>query len=162
MKRKSLQGNLCAIARALDSIGDWWSLLIIRDAAAGLGRFSEFQRSLGIPKNILSARLKAMTEQDIMEVAPAADGSAYQEYVLTQKGEALLPIIVALGQWGAEYLFEPGELGSIPLDAKKKRPLKKLEMRSEDGRLLHPKDVLVPRLQVMNQSRSLTEAEKIE
>ena len=50
MKRKSFEGNLCAIARALDSIGDWWSLLIIRDATAGVGRFSEFQRSLGIPQ----------------------------------------------------------------------------------------------------------------
>jgi DNA-binding HxlR family transcriptional regulator len=150
MKRKSFEGNLCAIARALDSIGDWWSLLIIRDATAGIGRFSEFQRSLGIPKNILSARLKDMVEQEIMEVVPASDGSAYQEYALTKKGQNLLPVLVALGQWGAEYLFEPKELGSIPLDAKKKRPLKKLEMRSEDGRLLQPEDVLVPRVVFLN------------
>jgi DNA-binding HxlR family transcriptional regulator len=150
MKRKSFEGNLCAIARSLDSIGDWWSLLIVRDAAAGIGRFSEFQRSLGIPKNVLSTRLKAMVEQGIMEAAPAADGSAYQEYVLTQKGEALLPVLIALGQWGAEYLFEPKEVGSIPLDAKKKRPLKKLEMLSEDGRVLQPKDVMVPRLVFMS------------
>ena len=150
MKRKSLEGNLCAIARALDEIGDWWSLLIIRDATAGIGRFSEFQRSLGIPKNILSTRLKSMVEQGVMEVVPASDGSAYQEYVLTSKGEALLPVLVALGQWGAEFLFEPGERGSIPLDAKKKRPLTRLEMVSEDGRHLHPKDVLVPRIVFMN------------
>jgi DNA-binding HxlR family transcriptional regulator len=150
MKRKSFEGNLCAIARALDEIGDWWSLLIIRDATAGIGRFSEFQRSLGIPKNILSGRLKSMVEQGVMEVVPASDGSAYQEYVLTKKGEALLPVLVALGQWGAEYLFGHKELGSIPLDAKKKRPLKQLEMVSEDGRVLHPKDVLVPRIVFMN------------
>jgi hypothetical protein len=91
-----------------------------------------------------------MVEQGIMEAAPAADGSAYQEYVLTQKGEALLPVLIALGQWGAEYLFEPKEVGSIPLDAKKKRPLKKLEMLSEDGRVLQPKDVMVPRLVFMS------------
>ncbi|MFZ4877490.1 winged helix-turn-helix transcriptional regulator [Janthinobacterium sp. Mn2066] len=150
MKRKSLQGNLCAIARSLDAIGDWWSLLIIRDAAAGIGRFSEFQRSLGIPKNILSSRLKTMTEQGILEVVPASDGSAYQEYILTQKGVALLPVLVALGQWGADHLFEPKEMGSIPLDARKKRPLKKLEMWSEDGRLLQPEDVLLPRIVSMN------------
>lgn len=150
MKRKSFEGNLCAIARSLDSIGDWWSLLIVRDAAAGIGRFSEFQRSLGIPKNILSARLKAMVEQAIMEVVPAADGSAYQEYVLTEKGEALLPVLVALGQWGADFMFEPKEIGSIPLDAKKKRPLRKIEMISEDGRVLMPKDVMVPRLVFMS------------
>lgn len=150
MKRKSLEGNLCTIARALDEIGDWWSLLIIRDATAGVGRFSEFQRSLGIPKNILSARLKAMVEQGTMDVVPASDGSAYQEYVLTRKGEALLPVLVALGQWGAEHLFGPKEVGSIPLDARRKRPLKRLEMISEDGRVLHPKDVIVPRMVFMN------------
>ena len=150
MKRKSFEGNLCAIARALDSIGDWWSLLIIRDATAGVGRFSEFQRSLGIPKNILSGRLKSMVEQGIMEIVPASDGSAYQEYTLTEKGEALLPVLVALGQWGGEYLYESKELGSLPLDAKKKRPLRKLELRSEDGRLLQPKDVLVSRVITMN------------
>jgi DNA-binding HxlR family transcriptional regulator len=150
MKRKSFEGNLCAIARALDAIGDWWSLLIIRDATAGIVRFSEFQRSLGIPKNILSTRLKSMVEQEVMEIVPASDGSAYQEYVLTRKGEALLPTLVALGQWGDEYLFEPKELSSIPLDAKKKRPIQKLEMRSEDGRVLHPKDILVPRIVFTN------------
>src|ERR1700709_261565 len=100
MKRKSFEGNLCAIARALDAIGDWWSLLIIRDATAGIGRFSEFQRSLGIPGNILSARLKLLLEQGVMEVVPASVGSAYNEYVLTEKGEALLPVLLALGQWG--------------------------------------------------------------
>jgi DNA-binding HxlR family transcriptional regulator len=149
MKRKSFEGNLCTIARSLDSIGDWWSLLIVRDAAAGIGRFGEFQRSLGIPKNILSTRLKSLVEKGIMEVAPAADGSAFQEYVLTQMGEDLLPVLIALGQWSAEYLFEPKEPGSIPLDAKKKRPLKKLQMISEDGRVLGPKDVMVPRLVFM-------------
>jgi DNA-binding HxlR family transcriptional regulator len=150
MKRKSFEGNLCTIARSLDSIGDWWSLLIVRDAAAGIGRFSEFQRSLGIPKNILSTRLKTMVEQGIMEIGPAADGSAYQEYALTPMGEALLPVLIALGQWGAEYLFGPKEAGSIPLDAKNTRPLKKLQMISEDGRVLGPKDVMVPRLVFMN------------
>lgn len=149
MKRKSLEGNLCAIARSLDSIGDWWSLLIIRDAAAGIGRFTEFQRSLGIPKNILSTRLKSMIDQDILEVVPASDGSAYQEYILTKKGEALFPVLVALGQWGAAYLFEPKEAGSIPLDARKKRPIKNLEMWSEDGRRLQPQDILVPRVVIM-------------
>jgi DNA-binding HxlR family transcriptional regulator len=71
MKRKSFEGDLCAIARALDLIGDWWTLLIIRDAVAGIGRFSEFQRNLGIPKNMLSGRLKSMKEQGLLEAVPA-------------------------------------------------------------------------------------------
>lgn len=65
MKRKSLQGNACPVARTLDLIGDWWSLLIIRDALDGIRRFNDFQKSLDIAKNMLSARLKGLVEQGI-------------------------------------------------------------------------------------------------
>lgn len=141
MKRKSLEGNQCTIARSLDVIGDWWSLLIIRDAMAGHRRFGEFQKSLGLAKNILTIRLKSMIENGIMENVPASDGSAYLEYVLTEKGRALLPVFIALGQWSAEFLFEAGEEGAIWRDAEKKRPLSKLELRSEEGRLLKLEDI---------------------
>src|SRR5262249_53577633 len=86
MRRTSLAHAECPIARALDAIGDWWSLLIIRDALLGLRRFGEFQRSLGLAKNILTVRLRALVDRGILEMAPASDGSAYQEYVLTPKG----------------------------------------------------------------------------
>jgi DNA-binding HxlR family transcriptional regulator len=124
-------------------IGDWWSLLIIRDALYGVTRFSDFQRNLGMAKNILTTRLKTMVAQGIMEVAPASDGSAYQEYVLTEKGQALLPVLVALGQWGGDFLFKPGEPRSVSVDAENGRPLKRLEVRSEDGRPLGFRDVVV-------------------
>ena len=75
MKRKSLEGSLCAIARSLDLIGDWWSLLIVRDALAGIRRFVDFQRSLGAPKNILTARLKTLVAQGILELAPTRRGA---------------------------------------------------------------------------------------
>ena len=143
MKRKSMEGNICPIARSLDIVGDWWSLLIIRDAMNGLRRFSEFQRNLGMAKNILSTRLKTLVEQGIMTIEPASDGSAYQEYVLTEKGKALLPVLAALGQWGAEHLFDSGEYCSVLLDARNKRPLRKMEMLSEDGRTLRNEDVTV-------------------
>ena len=146
MKRKSLDGDVCAVARSLDIIGDWWSLLIIRDALSGLRRFGEFQRSLGAAKNILTTRLKALVGEGILETAPASDGSAYQEYLITEKGRALLPVLVALGQWGSEYLFEPEEVRSVPVDARKGRPLAKLAMRSQDGRALDLDDVVVTRL----------------
>jgi streptomycin 3"-adenylyltransferase len=119
MRRKSFDAAPCPVARSLDVIGDWWSLLIIRDALNGLTRFSEFHRSLGMAKNILTVRLKAMVAQEIMEVAPASGGTAYQEYVLTKKGQALLPVLTALGQWGDNYLFAPGEPRSVSIDAKK-------------------------------------------
>jgi DNA-binding HxlR family transcriptional regulator len=106
VRRKSLGGADCPIARSLDAIGDWWSLLIIRDAFLGLRRFGEFQRNLGLAKNILTVRLRTLVALGILEVGPASDGSAYHEYVLTQKGRDLLPVLVALRQWGDDHLFE--------------------------------------------------------
>lgn len=100
MKRKSLEDALCPVARTLDVIGDWWSLLIVRDAFDGMRRFSEFQKGLGMAKNILSSRLRTLVAHGILEIAPASDGSAYQEYILTDKGRALFPVIVGLRQWG--------------------------------------------------------------
>ena len=89
------------------SIGDWWSLLIIRDAFLGIRRFSEFQKNIGLAKNILTVRLRALVEHGILTTAPASDGSAYQEYVLTPKGRGLFPILVALRQWSEEFSGEP-------------------------------------------------------
>lgn len=145
LRRKSFETAVCPVARSLDVIGDWWSLLIIRDALNGVRRFSEFQRNLGLAKNILTTRLKTMVAQGIMEVAPASDGSAYQEYVLTEKGQRLLPVLVALGQWGSDFLFESGEPRSVSVDAKHGRPLSRLEVRSEDGRPLDFQEIVVER-----------------
>jgi len=117
MRRKSFEGDACPIARSLDVVGDWWTLLIVREALAGVTRFSGFQRNLGAAKNILSARLKALVAQGIMSTAPAADDGAHQDYRLTDKGRALLPVLVALAQWGKSNLFEPGERCLEPLDA---------------------------------------------
>ena len=126
----------CPIARSLDSIGDWWSLLIIRDAFLGIRRFSEFQKNIGLAKNILTVRLRALVEHGILTTAPASDGSAYQEYVLTPKGRGLFPILVALRQWSEEFSGEPKGFPTLLVDREKGRPVRKLELRAEDGRLL--------------------------
>jgi DNA-binding HxlR family transcriptional regulator len=146
VKRKSLQGDLCPIARTLDAIGDWWSLLIIRDALIGTRRFSQFQKNLGVAKNILTVRLRSLVAQGILEVQPASDGSAYQDYVPTAKARALFPVLVALRQWGEEYAFKPGETCSSLVDRKNGLPLGKLQIRAQDGRLLDQTDtkVVVP------------------
>ncbi|EJN22235.1 winged helix-turn-helix transcriptional regulator [Pseudomonas sp. GM80] len=141
MKRKSLQGAACPVARTLDLIGDWWSLLIIRDALEGIRRFSDFQKNLDIAKNMLSARLKGLAEQGILQTVPAADGGAHKEYVLTERGKALQTVIVALSQWGGEFMYAPGEPGSVMVDAQNRQPLRKLELVAEDGRVLTPQDV---------------------
>jgi DNA-binding HxlR family transcriptional regulator len=136
VKRTSLAANDCPVARALDIIGDWWSLLIIRDALIGHRRFGEFQKSLGLAKNILTTRLRTLVDQGILEMAPASDGSAYQEYVPTAKGRGTFPILVALRQWTEEFDEHPEEISTLLVDRDRGRPVKKLELHASDGRLL--------------------------
>jgi DNA-binding HxlR family transcriptional regulator len=146
VKRTSLEGDACPIARALDAIGDWWSLLIIRDALLGRRRFGEFQRSLGLAKNILSARLRNLVERGILATEPASDGSVYRDYVPTAKGRGLFPILVALRQWSEEFDERPQEIATILVDRSNGRPVRKLVLYAEDGRVLAPADTtLKPR-----------------
>ncbi len=137
VKRVSLWDAGCPVARALDVIGDWWSLLIIRDAFDGVRRFTEFQTGLGIAKGMLATRLRDLTERGILETAPASDGTAYREYVLTEKGRGLFLVIVALRQWGEDHLYRPGQPKSSLLDIKTSTPVARLELRAQDGRRLN-------------------------
>lgn len=91
---------ICPVARFLDAIGDRWSLLIVRDAFDGSRRFGDFQRELGVARNILTDRLRRLVDAGVLELQPASDGSSYQEYVLTAAGEQLFPVVVAMRQWG--------------------------------------------------------------
>jgi len=134
MKRTSFAKDRCPVARSVEAVGDWWSLLIVRDAFTGKKRFGEFQKSLGVAKNILAARLKKLVTDGVLELAPASDGSAFKEYALTAKGRGLLPVIAALGQWGCDG-------SEFLLVDRKKGKLVKLELRAEDGRNLAPDDV---------------------
>ena len=146
VKRTSFERDDCPIARSLDAIGDWWSMLIIREALFGVSRFGEFQKRLGLAKNILTVRLRALVDQGILKTAPASDGSAYQEYLLTPKGRGVFPILVALRQWSEEFDERPEEIATILVDREKGKPVRKLELYSQDGRLLSAGDIaLKPR-----------------
>lgn len=140
MKRTSLESEHCAVARSLDILGDWWTLLIVRDALSGLRRFGEFQRSLGAAKNILTTRLRTLVAQGILETAPV-EGSAYQEYLLTQKGRDLVPVLIALGQWSSAHVFKPDEISFVPVDEKHRQPLKPLQIQDSSGRVLQLDEV---------------------
>jgi DNA-binding HxlR family transcriptional regulator len=143
VKRTNLANNGCPIARSLNVIGDWWSLLIIRDALLGRRRFGEFQKSLGLAKNILTQRLRMLVDEGILKMEPASDGSAYQEYVLTRKGRGIHPILVALRQWAEEFDERPETIATVLVDRDKGRPVRKLALYSEDGRLLDAADTAV-------------------
>ena len=146
VKRTSFEGDGCPVARSLEAIGDWWTLLIIREALLGVRRFGEFQSKLGMAKNILSARLRSMLDHGILATAPASDGSAYQEYLLTPKGHGTFPILVALRQWSEKFDAHPEEIATILVDREKGKPVRQLELHALDGRLLAAGDIaLKPR-----------------
>ncbi|MFD4630140.1 winged helix-turn-helix transcriptional regulator [Streptomyces sp. NPDC058284] len=141
--RTRFDDSECPVARSVDAIGDWWSLLIVRDAFDGSRRFGEFQRSLGVAKNILATRLRTLVDGGVLASVPASDGSAYREYVLTPKGKALFPVIVALRQWGEQHFFAPDEPHSQLVDRRREQRLRPLEVLSADGRRLNPDDTTV-------------------
>ncbi|UPY94751.1 helix-turn-helix domain-containing protein [Pectobacterium sp. 21LCBS03] len=146
VKRKSLKEDACPVARALDVVGDRWALLIIRDAFDNRRRFGDFQRSLGVAKNILIDRLRTLVEEGILSVQPVSEGSAYQEYILTPKGEQLFPLVVALRQWGEQQLFAEGEPHSLLLDKHTGQPLQTMLPHSAEGQLVVGQDTFVQKV----------------
>ena len=103
MKRKSLCTANCPIARTLDVIGDWWSLLIVRDAFLGVRRFEQFQASLGIARNVLTDRLNRLVDEGILERVRYSERPERYEYRLTRKGRDLHLALTGLRQWGDKY-----------------------------------------------------------
>lgn len=142
----SLKGEPCPVARCVNLIGDRWSLLIVRDAFDGMRRFGDFQKSLGVARNILSDRLKKLVDADVLEMQDASDGTAYQEYVLTAKGESLFPVVVALRQWGEHNLFESGERHSLLIDKNTGQQIPFMAPVTADGKVLNASDTQVQKV----------------
>jgi DNA-binding HxlR family transcriptional regulator len=141
-----MSGDACPVARTVDVVGDRWSLLILRDAFDGVRRFGEFQRNLGIARNMLTDRLRMLVDAGVLAVAPASDGSAYQEYVLTEKGGELFPMIVAMQQWGEAHLFAPGEAHSTLVERRSGRQVVAMTPRTHGGRPLRHEDTAVRKI----------------
>ncbi len=136
----------CPVARSLDVVGDRWTLLIVRDAFDGVRRFSDFQRQLGVARNILADRLRRLVEGGILTTQAAGSGSAYQEYVLTDAGKRLFPVVVALRQWGEQHLFAPDEPHSELIEKKTGMQVGLMAVWSEDGSVLEPEATEVRKL----------------
>lgn len=145
-KRVSFWDAGCPVARALDVIGGWWSLLIIRDAFDGVRRFSEFYTSLGIAKSTLATQLRDLVSRGILETAPASDGSAYQEYVLTEKGQGLFLVIVALRQWGENHLYDADAPRSLLVDTETGNKVAPLKLYAQNGQALAWSDTKVKKI----------------
>ena len=106
MKRTSLAGMDCSMANALDQVGEWWSLLIVRDAFFGFTRFEQFQTRLGIARNVLADRLETLVRNGILERTPYQERPPRHDYRLTEKGRALYPVLMTLRQWGDRWVTE--------------------------------------------------------
>lgn len=141
MRRTSFSDMSCSIARCLEQVGDWWTLLIIREALSGTRRFGEFQAHLGIAPNVLTARLQSLVHHGILQAAAASENGRVLDYRLTDKGRDLFPVIVALLQWGDRHAPAPEGPPVQLVDREQGRPIALLQVRSEDGRVLGPRDV---------------------
>lgn len=153
MRRTSMGEAICPVARSLDEIGDWWTILIVRDAFHGKKRFGEFQTSLGLAKNILSVRLRKLIAHGILEKRASSDASARGEYHLTEKGRELRLVLAAIRQWGEDHLFAEGEPMMVTHD-RVNRPIARLRLMDQDGRPLAPGEIIVTEGRKRTGSRS--------
>lgn len=144
--------SACPVARALYVVGDRWSLLIVRDAFDGVTRFGDFVDSLGIARNVLTSRLLALGEAGVMTTSPASDGSPYQDYVLTEAGRQLFPLILSLRQWGEDQLYRPGEPHSRLVERAGGRLVPRQQVFGTEGQILQPDQTVVRKLRSEGQT----------
>jgi DNA-binding HxlR family transcriptional regulator len=137
MRRKSFGNMQCPIARSLERVGEWWSILILRDASLGLTRFDEFQESLGIAPNILTRRLKALVEAGLLERRRYSERPPRDEYVLTQAGRDFRPVLWALLAWGNKH-FAPEGASVVIVDTQTGAEADPVLIDRNSGRTLVP------------------------
>ncbi|MBS8239908.1 transcriptional regulator [Marinobacter lipolyticus] len=144
MARKRFDDSNCSVARALNEVGDWWSLLIVLHAMHGTRRFVDFQQELGIARNILCDRLARLVDNEVLRKVDVGEHGSRFEYRLTEKGRDLFPIVIALRQWGDKWNPAPDQ---TPLDLRDRetgRTILPVDVRDADGKPLTVRDVFVP------------------
>ncbi|WP_329199767.1 winged helix-turn-helix transcriptional regulator [Streptomyces sp. NBC_01435] len=118
-QRTSLADADCAIAQALDVVGDWWTLLIVRDTARGVHRFDALQEELGVSRKVLTERLRLLVDAGVLSREPYQDRPPRYEYRLTRRGRALLPVLIALQDWGDTWVLGDGETMATAAESSK-------------------------------------------
>jgi DNA-binding HxlR family transcriptional regulator len=141
MRRKTFARMNCSIARALELVGEWWTMLILREAFLGTRRFHDFQCNLGIARNILSARLKKLVARGILERVSGADGGRRLEYRLTDKGRDFFPVLMALMQWGDRWVAGSDRAPIKVVDLMSGGEIAEIQVTTHDGKPLRPGDV---------------------
>lgn len=141
MQRKSFSDMKCSIARSLEEVGEWWSLLIVRECTQGSVRFDEIQAELGIARNILTSRLERLIELNIIERFPLEDRPKTNGYRLTEKGEDLYPVLVTLMQWGDRWLSPEGKPPTALVSEATGAPVEPVKVRDKKGNTLSFRDI---------------------
>jgi len=144
VRRKSLGRSQCPIARSLERVGEWWSILILRDALNGLTRFDEFEKSLGIAPNMLTRRLKSLVEAGLLERHRYSRRPPRYEYRLSERGRDFRPVLIALLAWGNAH-FAPEGASVVVTSRKSGRVAVPILVDGTTGRPLTHRDyVLAP------------------
>ena len=141
VKRCRLANKECSIARAMEVVGDRWSILLLREAYYGVKRFDEFQYYLGVAPNIFSTRLKKFVDPGMMTRVPLPEHGGRYEYVLTEKGRDFFPAYLALKKWGDDWLAEPAGPQVVFRDRAGGRPIEYPALLSSGGKPLQLEDV---------------------
>lgn len=134
MARTHFDDQNCAIAQAAEVLGDGWTLLILREAFFGMRRFGDFERALGLAKNVLTARLDHLVEHGLMTKQPIETGGRRCEYVLTEKGFDLITVFTALRDWSNRWIFGEGNEPLRLLDDRTGKPVPPLLLRDRRGK----------------------------
>ena len=133
----------CSVARALEVIGDWWTLLVIREAMLGTRRFADFAAELPIARNVLTRRLAHLVARGVLaRVDRGVHGRRY-EYELTPMGKDLATVMTALRQWGDRWVFGPGREPLLVIDKRTGRPIPRLRITGDDGAPIAGRDLEV-------------------
>jgi len=135
MERKSFGNMQCPVARTLERVGEWWSILILRDALHGLTRFDQFQKSLDIAPNMLTRRLNALVESGLLERRRYSEHPPRYEYVLTERGRDFRPVLWALIAWGNRH-FAPEGPSVIVVDTETGEPADPVLMDRRSGKVM--------------------------
>ena len=139
MKHKGFDNMSCPVARSLEHVGEWWSILILRDAFKGATRFDQFQKSLGIAPNMLTRRLGTLVDSGLLERRLYSEKPQRYEYVLTDRGRDFRPVLWALVAWGNKH-FQPEGETMIVVDAETGEPADPVLIDARSGRLLRGPD----------------------
>ena len=142
-KRSRIANKECSMARAMEVVGDRWSILILREAYYGVKRFDEFEYYVGVAPNILSSRLKKFVDSGVMTRIPLPEHSGRYEYVLTEKGRDFFPAYLALKKWGDDWLAEPEGPQVVFRDRAAGREIKYPKLLTASGKPLRLEDVEV-------------------